>query len=69
MLVTSQESSITESIKVGHVLVLEVGVDRGLGRLGESGLGTVIGIAEVMAVTCRLEVEAQRVVRGVTAAV
>lgn len=51
------------------ILVLEVGVDRSLGRLSEAGLGTVVGIAEVMAVACRLEVEAQRVVRRVTAAV
>lgn len=52
-----------------NVLILEVSVDRSLGRLGEAGLGTVVGIAKVMAVACRLEVEAQRVVRRVTAAV
>lgn len=52
-----------------NVLALEVGVDRSLGRLGEAGLGTVVGIAEVMAIACRLEVEAQRIVRRISAAV
>ncbi|KAL2283080.1 hypothetical protein FJTKL_10186 [Diaporthe vaccinii] len=56
-------------MRLQNVLILEVGVDRGLSRLGEAGLGTIVGIAEVMAVACRLEVEAQRVVRRVTAAV
>lgn len=69
MLATRQQKRIAVHLKVGHILVLEVGVDGGLGRLGESRLGTVIGVAEIMAVTCRLEVEAQRVVGGVTAAV
>lgn len=67
MLVTREDRGITMGLK--YVLAPKVAVDRGLSCLGEAGLGTVVGIAEVMAEACRLEVEAQRVVRRVTAAV